>query len=353
VQELAAAQAATRTATLFTPSPALQWKTKDDRNDEFWGHQWFTGENPPNDAVLQFHVRRAVQSLELRIVGARNAELRRLEVPEAKRAPGLQAVCWDLRVAPIPATAPQGGQGGQGGGGFGGGANRPRPIEGVRAPLPEVGFRPENPCAGDAGGGGGFGFGGNANLGPYVAPGRYTVELIADGTVVDRKPVTVVADPGLTWTAQERAAYDRVAMQLHEAHRAVAATVARMNTLRTQLTTAQQQADSLQLSADERQRLADLKSRLDTVGPALGVGIAPRGGGGGGGGAAAGNVYSRFTGLKASVVGTWETPSAAVQQQLRAAQQALAPVQRDAERLLADAVRVGRALAAKGVTLAP
>lgn len=351
VQELAAAQAASRTATLFTPSPALQWKTKDDRNDEFWGHQWFTGENPPNDAVLQFHVRGAAQSMELRIIGARNAEVRRLEVPESKRAPGMQSVCWDLRVAPIPAATPQGGQGGPGGGGFGGGANRPRPIEGVRAPLPEVGFRPENPCAGGGGGGGGFGFGGNANLGPYVAPGRYTVELVADGNVVDRKPITVVGDPGLTWTAQERAAYDRLTLQLHDRHRTAAATVARVNTLRAQLSAAQQRADSLQLGAGERQQLADLKSRLDSVGPALGIGIAPQGGGGGGG--AAGNAYSRFTSLKVSVVGTWETPSAAVQQQLRAAEQALAPVLRDAERLLADAVRVGRSLQGKGVTLTP
>lgn len=353
VQELAAAQAASRTATLFTPSPALQWKTKDDRNDEFWGHQWFTGENPPNDAVLQFHVRGAAQSMELRIIGARNAEVRRLEVPESKRAPGMQSVCWDLRVAPIPAATPQGGQGGPGGGGFGGGANRPRPIEGVRAPLPEVGFRPENPCAGGGGGGGGFGFGGNANLGPYVSPGRYTVELVADGNVVDRKPITVVGDPGLTWTTQERAAYDRLTLQLHDRHRTAAATVARMNTLRAQLSAAQQRADSLQLGAGERQQLADLKSRLDSVGPALGIGIAPQGGGGGGGGGAAGNAYSRFTGLKVSVVGTWETPSAAVQQQLRAAEQALAPVLRDAERLLADAVRVGRSLQGKGVTLTP
>ncbi|HRN52775.1 MAG TPA: hypothetical protein PK788_04725, partial [Gemmatimonadaceae bacterium] len=133
-------------------------------------------------------------------------------------------------------------------------------------------------------------------------------------------------------------------------HRTAAATVARMNTLRSQLSAAQQRADSLQLSADERRRLADLKSRLDTVGPALGIGIAPQGGGGGAGG---GNLYSRFTGLKASVVGAWETPSAAVQQQLRAAQQALAPSLRDAERLLDDAVRVGRSLQGRGVTLAP
>ncbi|MBA3853074.1 MAG: hypothetical protein C0503_01590 [Gemmatimonas sp.] len=358
VQELAAAQSANRAATLFTPAPALQWKTKDDRNDEFWGHQWFTGENPPSDAVMQFHVKREVQSLVLRVVGARNAEVRRLEVPAAKRALGLQTLCWDMRIAPIPSGAPQGGQGGGPGGGGpgggpGGGQGQQRPIPGVRAPLPEVGYKPENPCGG-AGFGGGFGFGGNANLGPYVAPGRYTVELIADGAVVDSKPITVVADPGLTWTVAERAAYDRLVGQLHDEHRTAAATVARLNTLRSQLSAAQQRADSLQLTADERTSLAQLKARLDSIGPSLGVGIAAQPGGGGfGGGAGGGNAYSRFTGLKASVIGTWETPSAGVQAQLRAAQQALVAPVRDADRLLADAVRVGRSLQAKGVTLAP
>lgn len=357
VQELAAAQAANRTATLYTPTPALQWKTKDDRNDEFWGHQWFTGENPPAEAVLQFHVQREVQSLEMRVIGARNAEVRRLEVPEAKRARGLQAVCWDLRVAPIAAGAAPQGAGRGPGGGQGGGAGQQRPVPGVRAPLPEVGFRAENPCGSAGGFGGGFGFGGNANLGPYVAPGRYTVELVADGNVVDRKPITVVADPGLTWTTQERAAYDRLVLALHEEHRGAAATVARLNTLRTQLSNAQQRADSLNLSAGDRANLAQLKAGLDSVGPALGVGIAPRAGGAGaggfGGGAGGGNAYSRFTGLKSAVVGLWETPSAGLQQQIRAAQAALAPALRDAERLLADAVRVGRGLQAKGVTLAP
>ncbi|WKW12610.1 hypothetical protein Strain138_001907 [Pseudogemmatithrix spongiicola] len=361
VQELAAAQSASRPATLFTPTPALQWKTKDDRNDECWGHQWFTGENPPSEAVLPFHVQREVQSLELRVVGARNAEVRRLEVPAAKRTLGLQAVCWDMRVAPVAVGAPPaaGGPGGQGG--PGGGPSQQRPIPGVRAPLPDVGFRPENPCGGAGGFAGGFGFGGNANLGPYVAPGRYTVELIADGSVVDSKPLTVVADPALTWTVAERAAYDRLVMQLHDEHRRSATTVARLNTLRSQLSAAQQRADSLQLSADERASLAQLKARLDSVGPALGVGIAPQGGGAGGGGggggfgggAGGGNAYSRFTGLKASVIGLWEMPSAGVQQQLRNAQQALVAPVRDAERLLADAVRVGRSLQAKGVQLAP
>ena len=48
IQEYTAAQTASSDAKLFTPRTALEWKTKDDRNDEFWGHEYFIGENPPN-----------------------------------------------------------------------------------------------------------------------------------------------------------------------------------------------------------------------------------------------------------------------------------------------------------------
>ena len=68
IQEYAAAQAAD--AKLFTPGPALQWKTKDDRNDEFWGHQFFTGENPPTDAVIQFHLKNAPKDVKLEVTDA-------------------------------------------------------------------------------------------------------------------------------------------------------------------------------------------------------------------------------------------------------------------------------------------
>src|SRR4030095_15095001 len=50
IQEYASVQSAA--AKLFTPGPSLQWKSKDDRNDEFWGHQFFTGENPPTETLL-------------------------------------------------------------------------------------------------------------------------------------------------------------------------------------------------------------------------------------------------------------------------------------------------------------
>jgi photosystem II stability/assembly factor-like uncharacterized protein len=361
VQELAAAMASSRVATLFTPTNALQWKMKDDRNEEFWGHQWFAGENPPVEAVLHFHVARAPAAMEIRVRGARNELVRTLPVPDDKRAAGLQAVCWDMRYAPIaPAAQPAGGPGGGGGGGGFGGQGAPRPIADVRAPIPDPGYKPKNICGGGGGFGGGFGFGGGAaNAGPYVSPGRYDLELVADGAVIDRKALTVIADPGLRFTAQERAAYDRLTRDLHEEHRRAATVVSRLTTLRSQLTTATQRADSAQLSADERTRLEALTTRLEAIRPTFGLGIAPpQGGGGGGGGfgggaAQAGNVYARFTGLKAGIVGLWETPSAGVQQQLREVRAALEPALRQADALLADATRLGQALQAKGVTLAP
>src|SRR5205814_1480322 len=41
IQEYAAAQSATTDAKLFSVPNALEWKSFDDRNDEFWGHQFF------------------------------------------------------------------------------------------------------------------------------------------------------------------------------------------------------------------------------------------------------------------------------------------------------------------------
>ena len=57
-------------ATLITPGFTLQWKYKDDRNDEFWGHQFFTGENPPSEAVIPMYLRAPLTNGKLRIADA-------------------------------------------------------------------------------------------------------------------------------------------------------------------------------------------------------------------------------------------------------------------------------------------
>jgi hypothetical protein len=277
-----------------------------------------------------------------------------------------------MRSAPVataaPAGGPGGGGGGGGGGGFGGGQGAPRPVPGVRAPLPDPGYLPLNPCAPAGGAPAGFGFGGGGgNAGPYVSPGTYTVALVVGGQVVDSKQLRVVADPAVRFTAQERAAYDRTANELHETHKTAAALVGRLNTLRTQLTEVQSRIDTMSnATAAEKASVTDLRTRYNALRTRFGLGVAgaptgpvaPVQGGGGGGGfgqaqANLDNYYARFVALKGGVLNLWETPSAGVNAQLREVRGLLDPVMRDATQLLADAVRVGQGLQAKGLTLAP
>ena len=56
IQEYTASQSAD--AKLFSIPAALEWKPKEDRNAEFWGHQYFVGENPTFEAVIQFDLKK-------------------------------------------------------------------------------------------------------------------------------------------------------------------------------------------------------------------------------------------------------------------------------------------------------
>ena len=162
---------------------------KDNQNEEFWGHQFFLGENPPADAVIQFHLKKPVTDLRFKITDATGREIRELAVPANRNQAGIQTVCWDMRLQPIaPAAGPaaaaadraaahrrgRGGGGGGGGGrqaeaaGAGGPGGPGGGITGIPTPLPESGSDPVNPCGGGGGGGGGgFGGGGGA-AGPLV-----------------------------------------------------------------------------------------------------------------------------------------------------------------------------------------
>ncbi|HSQ30910.1 MAG TPA: hypothetical protein VLN49_13720, partial [Gemmatimonadaceae bacterium] len=241
IQEYTAVQAANADAKLFTVPMALEWKTKDDRNDEFWGHQYFVGENPPNEAVVQYLVKKPVQNLRLRVTDAAGKIVRDDSVPSAKAQPGIQTVCWDMRVEPIPAPAADsagGGRGGRGGGGRGGrGATSPA-VPGVPAPVPTA-YTALNPCAtpGDSattgrGGGGGFGGGGGlGGPGPYVLPGAYTVALTSGGKVLDSKPLKLSFDPDVHFAAAEQQYYNSVVADLHSLQRRATAAAVALNSL--------------------------------------------------------------------------------------------------------------------------
>ncbi|MCC7002880.1 MAG: hypothetical protein IT357_12055 [Gemmatimonadaceae bacterium] len=376
IQEYAATQSAAQSR-LFTVPTALQWKFKDDRNDEFWGHQTFIGENPPTDAVIQFNVKGTAKELTLRISRGANV-IREIPVPAAKNRPGIQTVCWDQRTAPIPAAAgPQpggpGGRGGAGGGQFGGGQGAARPVPGVRAPLPTAGYQPLNPCAagGPGGGFGGFG-GGGANAGPYATPGTYTVALVADGNVVDSKPLTIVMDPEVEkhFTGSARIAYDKVVNDLHALQTTGSATAAKLTTLATQVAIMDSKIDSTaSVTPDMKSRYTAFKKEFDDLRVKFGVqpgrlpGAAapgaggpgaggPGGGGGFGGGfAAANNALGRVGQVKGLLVGVWETPSAASLKQAADASKALADAMKEADALMAKIGGVNETLRTTGLAI--
>jgi hypothetical protein len=184
-----------------------------------------------------------------------------------------------------------------------------------------------------------------------------------DNAVVDSKPLTVVADPEIRLTAPQRVAYDRIVTEMHDQHRVTAAVVARLNTLRTQIAGAQAKIDSASstpLARGDSTRFAEVKAGYEAIRVRFGLPIpgvaAPAAGGGGFGGFAApnpANVYGRFTALKSGVISIWETPSAAVQLQIRDTGRELERAVKDAEDLLDRATRAGRGLREKGITLAP
>ena len=363
IQEFSAAQKAD--ATLFTPGPSLQWKAKDDRNDEFWGHQFFTGENPPTETVLQLHLKKAVTNPMLRISDASGAVVRELALPAAKNVAGIQTVCWDQRVEPIREATPAGGPPAGGppaggpGGGFGGGGRGP--IPGLPTPLPTIGYLPENPCAAAGGAGaGGFGRGGGgANQGPQVLPGTYTVALVVDGKTVESKPLTIVMDPQVQLTGAQRVAYNALATELHSAQQAGAAAAAPMTALLAEVRKAAAKMDSTPTLADSvKTQFAAFRKDFDAVRAKLGAG-APAiafGPGGGGGGAGFGtndtNVLARLGAVKTGMLGLWETPSESVQRQAASAKAAVEAAVTESKAFMARARSISAMLAANGITLA-
>ena len=251
----------------------------------------------------------------------------------------------------------------------------------MRAPLPPAGYLPLNPCAaagpaggpagGPGGGGGGFG-GGGGNAGPYVAPGTYTVSLVADGKVIDTKPMRITMDPEVTLTVAARAAYDKVVTDLHEVQGRGNAMAGRLNTLGTQIAIVKSKLDSTaSVSEAAKTQLVALEKAFDAQREKFGVaagrvpgppapgaagggpGGGPGGGGGGFGGGAANpaNALGRVSTAKGALVGVWEVPSPASLTQASSATAALEAAMREAVALFSQAGGVNDALKPSGLAL--
>jgi photosystem II stability/assembly factor-like uncharacterized protein len=349
IQEYAAAQAATADAYLFSIPPAFQWRQFDNQNDEFWGHQFFVGENPPDDAVIQLFLKQPVGAMELRISDANNRPVRTIAIPEDRNEAGIQTVCWDLRVEPIETAGGGDGRGGRGGRG-GGGRGAP-PVPGVPSPQPSSGVDPANPCAGMGGGGA---------AGPWVLPGRYNVAFVAGGNVVDTKPMNVVLDPKFTLTAAQRREYFDLVIGLHEMQRRGTSAAVAVDELNTQMTDLAEKVPAMSnvpeaVKAQFQTVNAELETVREKFGVPLGQGGGGRGGrggrGGGGGGGNDANVLGRLASAKNSIMSFYEPPSQTLVRQAEAARRELPAAIDEANALLSNARTLSQALAQHNVTL--
>jgi hypothetical protein len=299
IQEHAAAQAATTDAKLFSIGPALQWKSMDDRNDEFWGHQYFLGENPPYEAVVQYTLKKQANDVKLKITDALGKDVREVALTGNKLQPGIQSGCWDMRVEPIPVTAAAGAAAQAGARGAGAAAGAPGGrgargpvIPGIPGPQPEPGYMPMNPCGGAAGarggGGGGFG-GGGGNAGPYVMPGTYNVTLMVDGQAIETKPIKIAADPEIQMTDVQRKRYNDILMDLHDMQRKGVPVQQALNSLYSQMTdVAAKVKEATNMPAAAKTQFEAFSKEFDAVRVKFGVPPPAPGGGRGVGGGAGG-----------------------------------------------------------------
>lgn len=344
IQEYAAAQAAD--TKLFSVPTTLEWKSMDNRNDEFWGHSYFIGENPPRDAIISFNLKRPVDDLRIRIKDVSGAVVRDVPVPADRNAAGIQMVCWDLRVEPAPLPAVPAGRGGGRGAGRGG----PPAVPGIPQPAPSVGYLPGNPCGETAG----VGTAGtplpSADLGPYVPPGTYQVALMSGNSTLDTKPMKIIMDPAVRITEADRKRHDAMVIALHSAQRTGATAAASLAALYPQVVAAESKLGSA--PADVRGRFDAFKKDFDAVRMKFGVPAAAAGGRGGGrGGADPANVLSRVSNLKVQVAGAWEAPSPAALRQSAEAGAALQAAVREANAVLAKVVALNNVLKPYDVTL--
>ena len=299
IQEYAAAQNAD--AKLFTVPTALEWKTKDDRNDEFWGHQYFLGENPPNEAVVQYFLKSPMSELSLRVTDAAGKTVRDGDDSQrevAARNP--DDVLGHARRADHGRGRLRGGRwrtrrtrrrwgGGGGRGGRGGQA-----VPGVPQPVPSAGYLPMNPCATPtdsstaAGRGGGGGFGGGGGLGgpaPYVMPGTYTVALMSGTKVLDSKPLKIVFDPDVHFAAGEHERYNAIVNDLHAIQRRGVAMATALNSLYPQMEAATKAVgEKSDIPANVKTQFESLNKEFDAIRKKFGVPTNAGAGGRGGGG---------------------------------------------------------------------
>ena len=145
------------------------------QSTSYRGQGAFAGENPPEGAIIDYHLARAVDSVRVTVTNGAGRVVRRFAA--AGGTGMVQRVTWDLRYD-LPAGADVPDFGGEEGGGGAAGGQPPAPDLTATLPHP-VRAR-----------------------GPFVSPGTYTVKLEAGG-VAATQALEVRGDPQLPLTAAQ------------------------------------------------------------------------------------------------------------------------------------------------------
>jgi len=241
-------------AVLFDIRPATRWSMWN--RDGNLGQKKWTGENPPQGALITYYLKNQPSGeVNITVTDGNNRVVRRMR--RVADDAGINRVVWDLRHDP-PAGA-GGGRGGRGGGGGAGGASTEGPQGGAAPDTSLAALRARRAAAAlaeaDAQPGadeGGFGRGGGAGL--DVVPGVYTVSLSVNGKQLT-KTVQVDLDPRSDMTPAQLTAQFETATQLNDLATRVNAVISGVDDLLGQLTSLQGQVRRNATTAQPPQQL--------------------------------------------------------------------------------------------------
>jgi photosystem II stability/assembly factor-like uncharacterized protein len=269
-------QALTADAHVFPPRPAtvmLLWK-----NDSYGAQRQFIGPNPPQGAIINYHLETASPGAKMTVRDAQGGILRELTAPGDA---GLNRLVWDLRVAG---------------------------YEGVP----------------------------NAR-GPFVTPGTYTVSLAASGREISI-PLQVGWDPDFPVSEPERASRVRFLTDAGRLQQRLQEAVSALAGVKTQLTSLEEQLKNVPSVAPILASATRLGASVDQLHRRAAGG----GGGGEEGGGAGPTVRGTVNGLIGEIdgsgvqQGTLSGPTAVQRARLAAAGKQVDALQADLDRVLGD-----------------
>jgi hypothetical protein len=243
---------------VFNITPAVQFNPNE--NGWFLGGRSFRAKNRDFGAFVNYHLRsEAKEDVAIAISDAAGTVVRRLKGP---KKPGLNRVAWDLRAEPAAAA-----------------------TTGLAGAFVLT------------------------NLGPFVVPGEYKVQVTVDGRS-DTKIVTVRPDPLVEISTTDRQTLYRTLLTLTDMQRAITAAADATTKLDERM---KQIADTLKPHPNAPAAVKTSVANLTKQVTELRTSIAGSGqGGGGGGGEGPGGpqpLRNRINALKQEVIGSQSLPT--------------------------------------------